>query len=468
VYVCIANPSNSLGKGLHSQEHGPFLNSIRWSIDIRVMADDPSSNLETPSINKLSKSWKRRLDPRNLAKPPPSLLGMGRLKTLKFGKRGHGAVVKKKDGLGHRAPREVSITNAKRFQVLFTGSPEPTPERQASTLQLLSRFTRKGSSLPMDKDGNPITFGPKIRYQTPVFFPLPEPEPVTKPVLFHHDKRFEDPRAKLKDPGMENLSCSLEMDDRHWREKSAYVCSTKKTFRRGNAPRKDDPPHCYITMKHKTIPFEDTKIQSYSCAFRSGQERLGKTFEGGDGPGPGSYRYAQDSCHIKNPERQSSSFKSTAAKQRESKISKPPLTKYRGEAEKKTEYQEHMKKVIAKRRHMELPFPKRRHKPVPKVLNKVLGPGQYKGSLAGWDYARSNKSRAVQFSKSGLNKLGSSKTEMENFIATIDPSEPRKHKWPRDEFALDTAIVKSSEDFWKQERIQNTGPGDDSDDSDDE
>ena len=117
---------------------------------------------------------------------------------------------------------------------------------------------------------------------------------------------------------------------------------------------------------------------------------------------------------------------------------------------------------------MEIPFPKRRHKPVPKILNKILGPGEYNGALSGWDYARSSKSKAIKFSKSGLNKLGSSKTEMENFIATIDPSEPRKFKWPRDKFALSTAIVKSSEDFWKQERIQNTGPGDESDDSGDE
>ncbi len=119
----------------------------------------------------------------------------------------------------------MTISQAKRFQLLFTGTPEPDPARQKSTQKLLTRMTSfHGSSLPKDNNGKPRLHGPRIRYQVPVFFKLPDLEPVTKPVEFHKNRRFEDPSKVFTDPGQEKLVLQRSTrTKKSWNEKSS-VC----------------------------------------------------------------------------------------------------------------------------------------------------------------------------------------------------------------------------------------------------
>ena len=88
------------------------------------------------------------------------MLGMRRLEKLQFENRGKGAVVKKRDGLGSRAPREVTIGQGKRFQVLFTGVIDPDPARQQATENLLHKFFDQAPK----SHKRPTTVGPRIRY----------------------------------------------------------------------------------------------------------------------------------------------------------------------------------------------------------------------------------------------------------------------------------------------------------------
>ena len=44
---------------------------------------------------------------------------------------------------------------------------------------------------------------------------------------------------------------------------------------------------------------------------------------------------------------------------------------------------------------------------------------------------------------------------VDTILNNFNPNEPRKHKWPRDGFDIDPAIVKST-DFWKIERFSET------------
>ena len=422
----------------------------------------PKPFLTVPELHQI---WKNKLDPDQLATEGSSMLGMGRFKKLDFQERGKGAVVRKKDDSFPREPREVTISQAKRFQRLFTGSPAPDPARQASTQKLLTRMASfHGSSLPKDSEGNPRMHGPRIRYQIPVFFKLPDPEPVTKPVHFHNDRRFEDPRKQFKDPGQEKLCSTLDVDERSWKKMSAYITPSKKSFRR-TPMRKDDPPHCYLTMAHKAIPFEDTKLIAYSQVFNSKQGRLGKLVGTVlETPGPGSYKHAQDSCHIKDPEMQYSSFLSKTKRSFEKHAS--PDFRAIGDGEE--DLQETFRAIAARKRHMELPFTKRRFRRAPQQTNKNLGPGEYKGVSKGWEFTRNRMSRHVSFSKAGLNQLGNNKKQTEELIATIkkETMQPRKHKWPREKFTLNGNIVQMNEEFWRVEREQNSGLG--GDDSDDE
>ena len=269
-----------------------------------------------------------------------TMLGMGRLQKLNFKQRGKGAIVKKRDSIGPRAAREVTISQAKRFQVLFTGIIDPDPARQQATTNLLNKFFEKAPK----SQKRPVTVGPRIRYSQPDYFLLPDEEPFTKPVIFHKNRRFEDESKKFKDPGQEKLCSTLDVDSRAWNRMPAYIQSPTKSVRR--TPLKvDDPPHCYITAKHKVKPFTDTSLLAYHTQFKSKRDRFQKEFSTkGDAPGPGTYQYPRDSCKIKNPNKKSSSFVQLSYKPIKKPIEKgytPPI-----------DHNETMKTIIARRRHM--------------------------------------------------------------------------------------------------------------------
>ena len=425
----------------------------------RFNVHDYKNTNKIPHINEILTYHIDKFDKQNnvtggKARQSP-MLGMGRLQKLKFEQRGKGAVVKKKDGLGPREPREVTISQAKRFQVLFTGVIDPDPARQQATTNLLNKFFEAAPK----SQKRPVTVGPRIRYSQPDYFLLPDEEPLTKPVIFHKNRRFEDESKKFKDPGQEKLSSTLDVDSRAWNHMSAYIQSPTKSIRR--KPLKlDNPPHCYITSKHKVKPFVDTSLLAYHTQFQSKRDRFQKEFSTkGDAPGPGTYPYPRDSCKIKDPKRNTSSFVQLSYKPTKKPIKKGYT--------RPIDHNETMKTIIARRRHMELPFPKRRFTPKPKKQNKNLGPGEYENTLNGWEFCR-GKERSHKFNSGGMSRYGSSGgITVDTILNNFDPNEPRKHKWPRDEFDIDPAIVKST-DFWKIERQQNGGKADSDDDTDEE
>ena len=219
------------------------------------------------------------------AKPSP-MLGMRRLEKLQFENRGKGAVVKKRDGLGSRAPREVSIGQGKRFQVLFTGVIDPDPARQQATENLLHKFFDQAPK----SHKRPTTVGPRIRYSQPNYFLMPDEEPFTKPVIFHKNRRFEDESKKFKDPGQEKLCSTLDVDSKAWNHMSAYIQPSAKSIRR-KPIKQDNPPHCYITAGHKVKPFMDTSLLAYHTQFKSKRDRFQQEFTT-----KGTSRYTFESC----------------------------------------------------------------------------------------------------------------------------------------------------------------------------
>lgn len=416
-------------------------------------------NKKIPSINEVLTHHINIFDKQNKViggkAKQSTMLGMGRLQKLNFKQRGKGAIAKKRDCIGPREAREVTISQAKRFQVLFTGVIDPDPARQQATTNLLNKFFEKAPK----SQTRPVTVGPRIRYSQPDYFLLPDEEPFTKPVIFHKNRRFEDESKKFKDPGQEKLCSTLDVDSRAWNRKSAYIQPPAKSVRR--TPLKvDDPPHCYIRAKHKVKPFIDTSLLAYHTQFKSKRDRFQKEFSTkGDAPGPGTYQYSRDSCIIKNPNRKSSTFVQLSYKPVKKPIEKgytPPI-----------DHNETMKTIIARRRHMEVPFPKRRFTPVPKKQNKNLGPGEYENTFNGWEFCR-GKERFHKFNTSGIKRYGSGgNTDVNTILNNFDPNEPRKYKWPREEFNIDPGIVNST-DFWKIERQQNGGKADSDDDTDED